>query len=35
VTSKFDQSCTDEHHEWFWAALVKLEEELDNLVLPK
>jgi hypothetical protein len=31
---KLEQSHTDEPHEWFQAASVKLEEELDNLVLP-
>jgi hypothetical protein len=34
VTRKLEQSSTDESHEWFQGALVKLEEELDNLVLP-
>jgi hypothetical protein len=35
VTRKLGQSCTDESRERVRAALVKLEEELDNLVLPK
>ncbi len=35
VTRKLGQSSTDESRERFRAALVKLEEELDNLVLPK
>jgi hypothetical protein len=34
VSRKFEQSQTDEDRAWFKAALVKLEEELDELVLP-
>jgi hypothetical protein len=34
VTRKLEQSNTDESHERFQGALVKLEEELDVLVLP-
>lgn len=34
VTRKLEQSSTDESRERFQGALVKLEEELDNLVLP-